>query len=89
MGTNKRGIINFMELQKYISQEYGLIRGIEINGISYLVGKDIAEKLDYLMNHPNVREKMGKESRRLYEENFTEEKMIEKLAKVFNTVLHM
>jgi len=47
MGTNKRGIINFMELQKYISQEYGLIRGIEINGISYLVGKDIAEKLDY------------------------------------------
>lgn len=31
--------------------------------------------------------KMGKESRRLYEENFTEDKMIEKLTYVFNTVL--
>ena len=51
--------------------------------------EQIAEKIEYLVNHPDVRQKMGKESRRLYEENFTEEIMVKRLASVFNTVIGM
>lgn len=49
--------------------------------------KQIAEKIEFLIKHPQIREKMGRESRHLYEENFTEEKMIKRLCRVFNTVL--
>lgn len=49
--------------------------------------KDIASRLAELLRDKTLREKMGKESRRLYEENFTEEKMVERLTKTFNTIL--
>ncbi len=49
--------------------------------------KQIADKLKLLIENKELRERMGKESRRLYEENFTEEKMVERLKNVFNTVL--
>jgi glycosyltransferase involved in cell wall biosynthesis len=47
----------------------------------------IAEKIKFLIEHPEIRKKMGEESRRLYLENFTEEKMVERLSHAFNSVL--
>jgi len=47
----------------------------------------IAEKIKFLIDHPDIRKRMGEESRRLYLENFTEEKMIERLSHVFRIVL--
>ena len=49
--------------------------------------QQIAEKIKFLISHPDIRRKMGEESRRLYIENFTEEKMIERLRSVFHSVL--
>ena len=49
--------------------------------------QQIAEKIKFLIDHPEIRKKMGEESRRLYLENFTEEKMIERLSYAFHTVL--
>jgi glycosyltransferase involved in cell wall biosynthesis len=47
----------------------------------------IAEKLQTLIADKNLREKMGKESRNLYLKEFTEAKMVEKLANVFNALI--
>ena len=47
----------------------------------------IAEKIKYLIDNPEQRKKMGEESRRMYLENFTEDKMITRLSYAFNTVL--
>jgi glycosyltransferase involved in cell wall biosynthesis len=47
----------------------------------------IAEKIQYLIDNPEQRKKMGEESRRLYLENFTEEKMIKRLSQTFHSVL--
>ena len=49
--------------------------------------KMIAEKLKLLIENSELREQMGKESFRLYLENFTEEKMIEKYTSVFNKLI--
>ena len=49
--------------------------------------QQIAEKIKFLIDHPDIRKKMGGESRRLYLENFTEKKMIERLSYAFHTVL--
>jgi glycosyltransferase involved in cell wall biosynthesis len=49
--------------------------------------QQIAEKIKFLIEHPDTRRKMGEESRRLYLENFTEEKMIECLSEAFRAVL--
>ena len=49
--------------------------------------KQLAEKIIFLIENPELRNKMGKESRRLYLENFTEAKMIERFTNAFNTVL--
>jgi len=49
--------------------------------------KEIAEKIKVLIDNPDLRKKMGRESRRLYLENFTEDKMIEKLSYAFRAVL--
>jgi glycosyltransferase involved in cell wall biosynthesis len=47
----------------------------------------IAEKIKYLIDNPTKRKKMGEESRRMYLENFTEDKMIARLTQAFKTVL--
>lgn len=75
-----------------IASNEGAIPDMIKNGLNgYLIEKgnalEFANKIQYLIENPEIRIKMGKESRRLYEENFTEEKMIEKLINVFNTVL--
>ena len=49
--------------------------------------KQIAEKIIYLIENPDIRKKMGEASRRLYLENFTEEKMVERMKKAFEYVL--
>lgn len=35
------------ELKVFENSEFGQVRGIEINGEGWLVGKDVAEKLGY------------------------------------------
>ncbi len=35
------------ELQKFINKDFGEIRGININGIAWLIGKDVANQLGY------------------------------------------
>jgi glycosyltransferase involved in cell wall biosynthesis len=47
----------------------------------------IAEKIEYLIDNPEIRIRMGEESRRLYLENFTEDKMIERLAHAFHSII--
>jgi glycosyltransferase involved in cell wall biosynthesis len=47
----------------------------------------IAEKLWLLMNDTELRKTMGKQSRLMYELNFTEDKMVENLVKAFNHVI--
>jgi glycosyltransferase involved in cell wall biosynthesis len=75
-----------------ISTDQGAITESVIDGINGFIvekqnPKQIAEKLKLLIENKELRERMGKESRRLYEENFTEEKMVARLKNVFNTVL--
>jgi glycosyltransferase involved in cell wall biosynthesis len=75
-----------------ISTDKGAITESVKDGINgYIVGpkhpEQIAEKLQTLIADKNLREKMGKESRDLYLKEFTEAKMVEKLAKVFYTII--
>jgi len=75
-----------------ITTDQGVIKELVIDGINgFIIEKrspqQIAEKVKFLISHPDVRNKMGQESRRLYLENFTEEKMVEKLIFAFNSVL--
>lgn len=46
----------------------------------------IAERLKQLITDPALRIRMGNESRRIYEERFTEEKMVENMSRVFEEV---
>ena len=48
---------------------------------------EIAAKLIQLNNDAALRQKMSDESRKLYQENFTEEKMTIRLAEVFNKII--
>lgn len=47
----------------------------------------IAEKVIRLIEDPELRERMGKRSREIYREKFTEEIMVEKMSSVFHKVL--
>lgn len=49
--------------------------------------KQIAEKIKLLIENEMLCNKMGEESRRIYERNFTEQKMIDNLTEVFNKVI--
>ena len=64
----------------------------ELDGVNgFIVAKRnpeaIAEKLKLLIEDRALCQKMGRESRRLYEEKFTEEKMVERLTAVFDQVM--
>jgi glycosyltransferase involved in cell wall biosynthesis len=77
-----------------ISTDQGAITESVIDGLNgYIVDANnplqISEKIIHLIHNPDVLKSMGKESRRLYLANFTEERMIEKLASVFKTVLNI
>ena len=49
--------------------------------------QQIAEKINYLIDHPDIRKKMGEQNRKVYLENYTEEKMVGKLKNCFNQLL--
>lgn len=49
--------------------------------------KHMTEKIQYLMDNPDILKKMGEESLRMYKEHFTEEIMIDKLDKAFEQIL--
>ena len=49
---------------------------------------EIAARIVQLLSDGNLRKRMGSESRKLYEENFTEDKMTAGLKDVFNKVIH-
>jgi glycosyltransferase involved in cell wall biosynthesis len=75
-----------------ISTDQGAISESVVDGINgFMVETEspgaIANKLKALIEDPILRKKMGKNSRRFYEERFTEEKMVERLSSVFNQVL--
>ena len=75
-----------------ISTDQGAITESVIDGVNGFIVKkqnpqQIAEKIKILIEKSELRLKMGNESRRLYEENFTEEKMVERLTQAFNAVL--
>jgi glycosyltransferase involved in cell wall biosynthesis len=75
-----------------ISTDQGAIRETVIDGGNgFLIEKEnagaVAEKIKALLADPKLREKMGRESRRIYEENFTEAKMVERMSIAFDSVL--
>lgn len=76
-----------------ISTDQGAITDMVIHGINgFIVDKhnpnQIAEKIKFLIENPKIRKKMGQDSRKHYLENFTEDKMVEKLSYCFNAVLN-
>lgn len=76
-----------------ISTDQGAITESVIDGVNgYIVEKQnpkaIAEKIKFLIENPEIRFQMGNESRKLYEKKFTEEKMVEKLEEVFNSIIY-
>ncbi len=71
-----------------ISTDQGAITESVIDGVNGFIvekknPKQIAEKIKYLIDNPDIRKKMGKKSRELYLEKFTEEKMVENISKAF------
>jgi glycosyltransferase involved in cell wall biosynthesis len=75
-----------------ISTDHGAIRETVVDGVNgFLVEKEnagaVAAKIQTLLADPVLREKMGRESRRLYEENFTEARMVERMSIAFDSVL--
>lgn len=75
-----------------ISTDQGAITESVLDGVNGFIvpshsPKKIAEKINYLLKNPDERKKMGIESRRLYDQNFTEDKMVENLAEVFKKVM--
>lgn len=75
-----------------ISTDHAAISESVHNGINgFLVEKknvkQVAEKIIMLAGDKNLRNKMGAESRRIYLENLTEEKMVERMGNVFKSVI--
>jgi glycosyltransferase involved in cell wall biosynthesis len=75
-----------------ISTDQGAITESVLDGINgFIVNpynpNQMAEKISYLINNIEARTNMGRKSRQLYEEKFTEEIMIRNLEKVFDIVL--
>lgn len=75
-----------------ISTHQGAITESVIDGVNgFIVEKknpqQIAKKVKYLLEHPDIRAKMGLLSRQNYLRNFTEEKMVENLSICFNTII--
>jgi glycosyltransferase involved in cell wall biosynthesis len=50
--------------------------------------KEIAFRMVELTDNKDLRERMGRESRKRYEEAFTEEKMVSNLSTIFNSVIN-
>ncbi|MFH2108813.1 MAG: glycosyltransferase family 4 protein [Chrysiogenia bacterium] len=75
-----------------ITTDSGAIRESVFENVNgFIVEKNnpqkISEIIELLINDEELRMKMAKESRRLYEEKFTEDRMVANLKKVFDQVL--
>lgn len=75
-----------------ISTDCGAItESVECGVNGFIVDKrnpqQIAEKVKYLIDNADIRKIMGSQSRTKYEENFTEEKMVENLRACFNQLI--
>jgi colanic acid/amylovoran biosynthesis glycosyltransferase len=75
-----------------ISTNQGAITESVIDGVNgFIVEKrnveSIAEKILFLCNHDDTRKRMGAESRRLYEQEFTESRLVDRMTGVFHAVL--
>jgi glycosyltransferase involved in cell wall biosynthesis len=76
-----------------ISTDQGAITESVIDGCNGFIVEagnpmQIADKINLLVETLDLRKEMARESRKLYEDKFTEEKMVERLTNVFNTVLN-
>ena len=60
---------------------------IQKQKIAAMAAKQLADKIEYLINNPHKRKLMGRESRKRYKKFFTEEIMIGNLKKVFGKVI--
>ncbi len=74
-----------------ISTDQGAITESVIDGINGFIvekrnPKQIAEKIELLMNNKQLRISMGNESRKIYVKNFTEEKLVENFTNCFNSI---
>lgn len=75
-----------------ITTDHAAIKETVQDGINgFLVEKrnprQIAKKMEELINDNNLRKRFGRKSRELYKEKFTEEKFVSNLEKAFNAVL--
>ncbi|MEW6331331.1 MAG: glycosyltransferase family 4 protein [Pseudomonadota bacterium] len=75
-----------------ISTDQGAITESVIDGRNgFIVEKrdveGIAGRILFLCNHADERKRMGEESRRLYEQEFTERRLVDRMADVFHSVL--
>ena len=75
-----------------ITTDQGAIRESVIDGVNgFLIEKQnpaqLAEKVQQLADNETLRDKMGRASRQRYEEEFTEARMVEKMAAAFWGVL--
>ena len=89
------GLVNLEAMQfsiPVISTNVGAIPEIVVDGeTGYVVEKNspnqIAEKILFLLNNPNVRKKMGEAGRKKYLEKYTIERFEEDMRDVFNSIL--
>jgi len=75
-----------------ISTDQGAIKDVVVDGKNGFIleagsGKAIAEKLELLINDPELRERMGRASRMRYEDGFTEKTMVERMAEAFDNLI--
>jgi glycosyltransferase involved in cell wall biosynthesis len=74
-----------------ISTDQGAIVESVIDGVNGYIVKskspqEIADKIEILVNDDNLRNSMSNQSRLLYEANFTEEKMVQRLTTIINQI---
>ena len=76
-----------------ITTDHGCIKESVIGGENGFIipkrnAEAVAEKIVYLIEHPDVRERMGKKSRQLYEANFTKEHFVQRMIDTVNLTLN-
>ena len=76
-----------------ISTDQGAITESVVEGVNgFIIEKrnpdQISEKIIFLIENPDIMEKMGEASRKLYLENFTEKKMVDRISYAFKTVMN-
>ncbi len=76
-----------------IATDVGAISESIINGFNgFLIPpksvNHIVEKVNELINNPQLRRQMGERSRELYEKHFTSEANVEKMISIFNNILN-